>query len=116
MERSIRPIGAVLIANRGEIALRIARSCRSRGVRVLGVYTAEDADQLHASSMDACVEVADYLDSEALIAAARSLGADAVHPGYGFLSENADFASAVEDAGLIWVGPPAAAISDGVKG
>ena len=61
MERSIRPIGAVLIANRGEIALRIARSCRSRGVRVLGVYTAEDADQLHASSMDACVEVAAQL-------------------------------------------------------
>lgn len=105
-----RPIGALLIANRGEIALRIARTCRTRGVRALGVFTDEDADQRHARELDAALHIGDYLDGDAVVAAALRLGADAVHPGYGFLAENAGFAEKVERAGLIWVGPPAAAI------
>ena len=105
-----RPIGALLVANRGEIALRIARTCRDRGVRVLGVFTDEDADQRHSHELDAAARIPDYLDGQAVVQAALRLGADAVHPGYGFLSENADFAEAVQAAGLVWVGPPPSAI------
>jgi acetyl/propionyl-CoA carboxylase alpha subunit len=105
-----RPIGALLVANRGEIALRIARTCRARGVRALGVFTDEDADQRHARELDSALRITDYLDGDAVVAAALRLGADAIHPGYGFLAENASFAEQVEAAGLIWVGPPPAAI------
>ncbi len=103
-------ITALLIANRGEIALRIARTARARGVRALGVYTAADADLPAARRMDEAVEIGDYLDVQAILRAAAALGAEAVHPGYGFLAENADFAQAVRDAGLVWVGPPPDAI------
>ncbi len=102
---------SILIANRGEIAVRVARTCREMGLRSVAVYTSVDAASLHRDVCDVAVPVASYLDADALLAAARLAGADAVHPGYGFLSENAEFASAVISAGLVWVGPPVSAIS-----
>ncbi len=101
---------AVLIANRGEIAIRIARTLHGLGLRSAGVFTAGDAGAAHVDALDVAVEVGSYLDGAAVIAAAHRAGADAVHPGYGFLSENAGFAAAVREAGLAWVGPPAEAI------
>jgi acetyl-CoA/propionyl-CoA carboxylase biotin carboxyl carrier protein len=98
----------LLIANRGEIARRVARTARRLGLRVVGVHT---PDERPPDGMDALEAIPGYLDGEALLAAARRAGADAVHPGYGFLSENAAFAQAVLDAGLVWVGPPPAAIA-----
>jgi propionyl-CoA carboxylase alpha chain len=106
-------ITRVLVANRGEIARRVFATCRRLGLSTVAVYTDPDADAPHVAEADARVrlpQVNGYLDAEALIAAARAAGADAVHPGYGFLSENADFASAVTDAGLTWIGPPVDAV------
>ena len=106
----------VLIANRGEIAVRIIRACRDHGLESVAVYSDEDRNSLHASMADAAFSLKGitaaqtYLNIEKLIKAAEDSGADAVHPGYGFLSENAEFAEAVIGAGLIWIGPPPAAI------
>jgi acetyl/propionyl-CoA carboxylase alpha subunit len=109
-------IGSLLVANRGEIAQRIFRTARRMGLRTIAVFSEADADAPHAREADAAVFIGpapareSYLSSERVLAAAVGSGADAVHPGYGFLSENADFAQAVVDAGMIWVGPPPAAI------
>jgi propionyl-CoA carboxylase alpha chain len=106
-------ITRVLVANRGEIARRVFATCRRLGLSTVAVYTEPDAAAPHVSEADARVRLPqtnDYLNAEALIAAARAAGADAVHPGYGFLSENADFAAAVQDAGLTWIGPPVDAV------
>jgi acetyl/propionyl-CoA carboxylase alpha subunit len=100
----------LLVANRGEIALRVFRTCRERGVATVAVVAQDDAGSLHARSADESVDIASYLHSEEHIRAAKSAGADAIHPGYGFLAENADFAEAVEAAGLTWVGPPPEAL------
>jgi propionyl-CoA carboxylase alpha chain len=106
-------ITRVLVANRGEIARRVFASCRRLGLHTVAVYTDPDAAAPHVAEADARVRLpalTDYLNIGALIDAARQAGADAIHPGYGFLSENADFAAAVQDAGLTWVGPPVAAV------
>ena len=99
------PIGKLLVANRGEIAVRVFGTCRELGIATVAVVAPDDARALHARSADESVEIASYLHSEEHIRAARESGADAVHPGYGFLAESGDFAAAVEAAGLVWVGP-----------
>jgi 3-methylcrotonyl-CoA carboxylase alpha subunit len=99
-----------LIANRGEIAVRITRACRELGIGVVAVYSDVDARARHVLLADEAHPIGSYLESEALIAVARAAGCDCVHPGYGFLSENAGFAQAVLDAGLVWVGPPPDAV------
>ena len=99
------PIRRLLVANRGEIAVRIFRTCRDLGIETVAVVAPDDAGSLHARSADASVEIASYLHSEEHVRAAKAAGADAIHPGYGFLAENAEFAAAVEAAGLTWVGP-----------
>jgi acetyl/propionyl-CoA carboxylase alpha subunit len=104
---------AVLVANRGEIALRVFRAARARGLRAVAVVAPDDTDSLHARSADRVVEIASYLDAAEHVRAAVESGADAVHPGYGFLAENAGFAEAVEAAGLTWVGPPPSALRAG---
>jgi acetyl/propionyl-CoA carboxylase alpha subunit len=101
-------IERLLIANRGEIAVRIARACRERGIASVAVFEPADRAALHTETADEAVEVASYLDRDGIVAAAD--GCDAVHPGYGFLSEDAGLAEAVERAGLVWVGPPPAAM------
>jgi acetyl-CoA/propionyl-CoA carboxylase biotin carboxyl carrier protein len=107
----------VLIANRGEIAVRVIRACRDHGIESVAVYSDEDRDAIHTKSADFALSLngttatQTYLDISKIISAAKASSADAVHPGYGFLSERADFAQAVIDAGLIWIGPPPAAIS-----
>lgn len=106
-------ITRVLVANRGEIARRVFATCRRLGLGTVAVYTDPDAGAPHVAEADARVRLPktnDYLNAEAIIAAARAAGADAIHPGYGFLSENADFAAAVQDAGLTWIGPPVDAV------
>jgi 3-methylcrotonyl-CoA carboxylase alpha subunit len=109
-------IRSLLIANRGEIACRIIRTARRLGVRTVAVYSDADARAMHVREADEAVPIGpspareSYLVGEKIIAAAKESGADAIHPGYGFLSENADFAQAVSDAGLIWVGPRPASI------
>ncbi len=106
----------VLIANRGEIALRIIRACHEEGLEAVAVYSTADRKSLHVQAADFAVPIGppapaeSYLRADALIAAARQTGAQAIHPGYGFLSERASFAAAVEQAGLIFVGPPSSAI------
>ena len=100
------PVEKLLVANRGEIAVRVFRTCRELGIGTVAVVAPDDAGSLHARSSDERVEIASYLHSEEHIRAARETGADAIHPGYGFLAENADFAAAVDAAGLSWVGPP----------
>jgi acetyl-CoA/propionyl-CoA carboxylase, biotin carboxylase, biotin carboxyl carrier protein len=103
-------LSPVLIANRGEIVVRVARTARALGLETVGVVTDADAGALHADVVDAVVPIGSYLDADELLRAARAAGARSVHPGYGFLSENAAFAQAVVDAGLVWIGPPPAAI------
>jgi acetyl/propionyl-CoA carboxylase alpha subunit len=109
-------IGSVLIANRGEIARRVIRTAKRLGVRTIAVYSEADADAPHMHEADDAVLIGpapareSYLDQEKILAAARQTGAQAIHPGYGFLSENANFAQAVMAAGLVWIGPPPSAI------
>ncbi|HUH06285.1 MAG TPA: biotin carboxylase N-terminal domain-containing protein [Egibacteraceae bacterium] len=108
---------AILIANRGEIARRVMRTARALAVRTVAVYSDADAGALHVREADEAVRIGppppqeSYLDGDAIIAAARATGAQAIHPGYGFLSESPEFADAVHKAGLVWIGPPSDAIA-----
>ena len=107
-------ITKVLVANRGEISRRVFATCRRLGIGTVAVYTDPDAGSPHVAEADARVRLEGtrgYLDAAQVIAAARAAGADAIHPGYGFLSENAEFAAEVQDAGLTWIGPPVAAVA-----
>ena len=106
-----RRISRLLVANRGELVVRIARACRQLGIRSLGLVAEDQARAWWTTGVDELVPLrGSYLDGEAVIAAALLSGADAIHPGYGFLAENADFAQAVIDAGLVWIGPPPSAM------
>src|ERR1700684_2645509 len=111
-----KPFRNILIANRGEIALRIMRTARRLGYGVVAVYSDADRDVLHVRSAAQAIRIGEalpaqsYLKIEAILAAAKASGADAVHPGYGFLAENEDFASACRDAGLVFIGPSPDAI------
>ena len=110
-------LASLLIANRGEIACRIIRTARRLGIRTIAVYSDADAQALHVAMADEAVRIGpapvreSYLLGDRIIAAARDAGADAIHPGYGFLSENAAFAQAVMDAGLVWIGPDPSSIT-----
>src|SRR5690242_15933352 len=103
----------LLVANRGEIALRVFRACAEEGIATVAVIAPDDRGSLHARSADETIEVSSYLDPAEHVRAAGEAGADAVHPGYGFLSESADLAEAVLDAGLTWIGPPPEALRAG---
>ena len=114
---AVRPLRKVLVANRGEIAVRVIRACRELGISSVAVYSDADARAAHVRAADEAVRIGpapsteSYLVGERIIEAARERGADAIHPGYGFLSEREWFARAVRDAGLVFVGPPAEAIA-----
>src|SRR6185503_4844654 len=97
-------LGTVLVANRGEIAIRVFRTLRRMGIRSVAVFTA--GDTAHVADADDAVQVGSYLSIEDIVAAAKETGAEAVHPGYGFLAENATFARACADAGIVFIGPP----------
>src|ERR1035437_1535492 len=109
-------IKKILIANRGEIACRVMKTCRRLGVATVAVYSEADRDALHVEMADESCLIGppaareSYLSVPKILAAAQQTGANAIHPGYGFLSENAEFAEAVAKAALIFIGPPAAAI------
>ncbi len=109
-------IDTVLIANRGEIAVRVARTLRRMGIRTVAVYSDADTDARHVHEADTAVRLGpanareSYLDIAKVIAAAKATGAQGIHPGYGFLSENSEFASACAEAGIAFLGPPAKAI------
>src|SRR5215471_12473343 len=104
-------IGSVLVANRGEIARRVIRTARRLGIRSIAVYSEADAGMPFVTEADEAVLIGpanpaqSYRNAEAILAAAKATGAEAIHPGYGFLSENADFARTVVEHGLVWIGP-----------
>src|SRR5262249_37352286 len=106
-------IRKLLVANRGEIALRVFRACRELDIATVAVVAPDDKASLHARSAYETVEIAGYLFSEEHIRAAKQTGSEAIHPGYGFLAENADFANAVGAAELLWVGPSPEALRAG---
>jgi acyl-CoA carboxylase subunit alpha len=111
-------VRTLLVANRGEIARRVARTARRMGLRVAAIYTEADRHALHVTDADVAIPVGSYLDADAVVAACHAVAADAVHPGYGFLAERADAARAVTAAGVTWVGPPPdviAALGDKVR-
>jgi len=101
----------ILIANRGEIACRVARTARRMGLRTVAVYTDQDRGALHVRSGDEAKRIDDYLSIDSILAAAKDSGAQAIHPGYGFLSENEEFAAACKKAGIVFVGPTPEAIA-----